>query len=774
MNELSLALTFKVVDQASKQLKGLQKDIDKLGSEWAKMGAKMAAVSAAGAAALTGLAVAAINSADQMGDTAQKMAISTEDLSTLKYAAQMGGVGLDQLKTAWKELNTTIIEAQDPTSETAAIFKSLGVSAKNADGSIKSSKEVFYELSDVFSNLKDDAAKTELAVKLFGKAGMDMLPMLNQGSKGIKDLQQRARELGIELSSETAEAAGKFNDTIDDLTAVLQGQMMAALEPLLPILQSLAEYMLEGSQETSAFTGVVDVFTAVLKLLITVAAPVVTVILNLIEGFVGLGKAAGALAGGGFDAMAESLQQTQDNMKSQWESLFKLEDGLWSATAATSANTAAQDENNRKSAAGTLAANKQLKEQQKIAAQRLKMFVDLREAINREINGVHMLTTANAMAWELEKGRYKDLTAAQKRVIEADIKRLDLAEQQRLLDETRFGAMAEAATTTGRLGYENQEMAQQLKDTVLYGSQVAGVFAQIRAQSQSLTLQIIDLQTQLEVLQQSDPKNQRDIQDLTLRIQALQEAKTALESSSFVADLTKGTTEAQATANTLATWKKYIGDSVDAEKQLKQEATTLNALLEAGTINQTQFNNAMAKLDASRIQLAVDNMSDLELKVKDMSEEMEGTFSSFFYDAMQGQFTNIFDSFKQMLDRMVAEALAANLAKAMFGETGTSGSGGDFLTALAGMFGFREQGGPVTAGQPYIVGEKRAEVFIPKTDGTIIPSLGQAGAMYSPKSTNVEFKITAMDSQDVMRAMDKIKRPLTQMINGTSRTYNMG
>ena len=89
------------------------------------------------------------------------------------------------------------------------------------------------------------------------------------------------------------------------------------------------------------------------------------------------------------------------------------------------------------------------------------------------------------------------------------------------------------------------------------------------------------------------------------------------------------------------------------------------------------------------------------------------------------------------------------------------------------MFGFRESGGSVQAGQPYIVGEKRAEVFVPSTNGTIIPSLEQAGGMMSSNNT-IQLAITAMDSQDVIRSLDKIKRPLTEMINGTNRTYNMG
>lgn len=40
---------------------------------------------------------------------------------------------------------------------------------------------------------------------------------------------------------------------------------------------------------------------------------------------------------------------------------------------------------------------------------------------------------------------------------------------------------------------------------------------------------------------------------------------------------------------------------------------------------------------------------------------------------------------------------------------------------------YREGGGPVKAGQPYVVGEKRPELFVPKTDGTILPRVPDSG-----------------------------------------------
>src|SRR3990167_5388033 len=50
----------------------------------------------------------------------------------------------------------------------------------------------------------------------------------------------------------------------------------------------------------------------------------------------------------------------------------------------------------------------------------------------------------------------------------------------------------------------------------------------------------------------------------------------------------------------------------------------------------------------------------------------------------------------------------------------------DQIMADAYPADFREAGGPVAAGKPYVVGEKRPEVFVPEQNGTVVPSVPQA------------------------------------------------
>jgi len=65
---------------------------------------------------------------------------------------------------------------------------------------------------------------------------------------------------------------------------------------------------------------------------------------------------------------------------------------------------------------------------------------------------------------------------------------------------------------------------------------------------------------------------------------------------------------------------------------------------------------------------------------------------------------------------------------------------------VGGLIQGREHGGPVTAGQPVIVGERRPELFVPRTSGTILPRVaGAAGGSGMTINLVINGDINGMD-----------------------------
>ena len=105
------------------------------------------------------------------------------------------------------------------------------------------------------------------------------------------------------------------------------------------------------------------------------------------------------------------------------------------------------------------------------------------------------------------------------------------------------------------------------------------------------------------------------------------------------------------------------------------------------------------------------------------------------------------------------KALLADLAK--LGIKGKAAGKVLNLTAFAQLGGITNQatGGPVSANTPYIVGERRPELFVPSTSGRIVPRVPNVGTMAAGGSTIIVNTGQSVSSKDdIAREIRKIMR----------------
>lgn len=166
----------------------------------------------------------AINTADEMGKLAQKTGIAVEDFSRLSYAAELSELDTNQLRIAIKGLSDEL--------------------AKTGRGSADVLDEIL-KVSDEFANAADGAAKTTRAVQLFGKAGQDMIPLLNQGSAAIRGQMREAENFGLVIGKQFAANADHFNDNITRLQASVRGLGFQVADQLLPSLIGTSDQLVK-------------------------------------------------------------------------------------------------------------------------------------------------------------------------------------------------------------------------------------------------------------------------------------------------------------------------------------------------------------------------------------------------------------------------------------------------------------------------------------------------------------------------------------------------
>ena len=259
----------KVLNNASiegqQAMRGMAANAGPAGSIIAGMGpAGLLAAAGIGAAVASGAGLLAMaNNAAKTGDEFQKMSlrtgVSTESLSTLKFAAERSGAEFTVLENGIKRMTRSALEASLGSKTMADGYKRIGVEVLDSNGLLKDSETLMFEVADGLRGLESDSEKAALAQQLLGRSGADLLPLFKEGSKGIADLQQQAKDLGLEWSTASADDAAAYEDAMTNLSGAFKGMTNFIGSSVLPVftewINSVAGGIVFVRTFTSTMTG---------------------------------------------------------------------------------------------------------------------------------------------------------------------------------------------------------------------------------------------------------------------------------------------------------------------------------------------------------------------------------------------------------------------------------------------------------------------------------------------------------------------------------------
>jgi hypothetical protein len=322
---------------------GLDKSLAESQSKIASFGSKVALgfAAAAAAAAAAGVAVAsqvhsAIEAADQLNKMSQSTGMSTEELSKLKYAADLSDVSTETLGKSVGKLSKAMASAAvDGAGEMARAFSAMGVSIKNGDGTLRDSSDVLKDVADKFSLYRDGAEKTNLAMQLFGKTGASLIPLLNQGRDGLEEAGKEAEQFGLVLDKKTTMAAEAFNDNLKRMDMIKQGIVMTMTARMLPAFEQFSEILLETRKNTELMNSVADGLSTAMKSLVTVGVSLVATWQQIFATAANLKTAFGQLASGEFAAALETMKGSAAATGQAFDGLKQTLSTLWSADVPT-------------------------------------------------------------------------------------------------------------------------------------------------------------------------------------------------------------------------------------------------------------------------------------------------------------------------------------------------------------------------------------------------------------------------------------------------------
>lgn len=248
-----------------------KKELGSMAGSAAKWGAATAAAAAAGAAVFV---KSAIDQADAAGILAGKLGITTEALTKLEYAAKLSDVSQSALEGSLKKLSVTLTNAQDPASKAAQAFNAIGLSARELIA--LPADQQLGRIGDALNNVENQSQRAALAQKIFGRSGIELLPILAEGSAGIRALGEEAERFGVVISGDLAARAGLFNDNLDRLKSAASGVALAVADQLLGPMNDLSAELTELAQQKETADGIATFITGIGTALVTTANIIAT------------------------------------------------------------------------------------------------------------------------------------------------------------------------------------------------------------------------------------------------------------------------------------------------------------------------------------------------------------------------------------------------------------------------------------------------------------------------------------------------------------------
>jgi hypothetical protein len=179
-----------------------------------------------------GLAKGALDAGDKMNDLSQSTGVSVEALARFKKAAATSGTDIDSVAKAMGKLSKNMLDAATGSKQASAPFKALGISVTDVSGKLKTADAVLLEIADRFKAMGMDPAKPGLAMKLLGRAGAEMIPLLNMGGDAID-------KLSVKMTTAFAEKTNAYSDKLAMLSGKVGALGADLLIALLPALDAV-------------------------------------------------------------------------------------------------------------------------------------------------------------------------------------------------------------------------------------------------------------------------------------------------------------------------------------------------------------------------------------------------------------------------------------------------------------------------------------------------------------------------------------------------------
>jgi len=717
------------VDDLSKSTKNATKDLQTLEDQAKKtedafntLGNGLQKVGNIAAAALALIGGTAIKTADEMVDLGAAFGVSAGFVRGLALSLEEAGGKFDGVGKILVNFYKSLDEVANLNADTQEAFKELGITLNDLQG--KTNIQIFEQVIGKLAEMEEGAARTALGIKLFGKEFASVDPKVLNEILKTKDFAR----LEVEMLKAAA-AVGAMEQNFRKL----QEAFLRFIEPFLGGAEDMVLTAEEADKAikilaatfalafgAAAVAGVIKMAAAIKQVAIAGALLAKNPVLRAL--------ALGGLAVGGIVAGKSLLEDEpagEDPATKKEKDLIKAKE--------------------QEKTIGEI-----ITAQQKSAAESQQRTFDLQNQTTQAaleyqaaING-----TANLTKQEAERAKIRYETERQ---LKTDLANID----------------AKITEEQNKKGYVNQELiATYEKQKEVITAQAQESYKQkiiALAQQELERSRVVDLQNQLGLMQQQSEKTvaMKDAElarqvitgEITEKQKAQQLELIKIQESGALKELQlakqiaaeKDDIKRKELQNELDRVKAATDFAINEERRKREEQKALEQSYTAGVVK--------------GLEQIADQFKPINMAQKAVSDTW-GTISNAVDTFVTTGKFKFSDFARQVVADLAKMIIKAQLFKA--------------IQATLGLFGFSipglAAGGPAQANQPYIVGEKGPELFVPKNAGTVIPNnqLSQGatnavatGAVNAPITNNYNtYNINAVDAKSVAQLFAENRKSL--------------
>ncbi|WP_202844806.1 hypothetical protein [Luteimonas saliphila] len=456
----------RVADQRMKQIEARAK----------KFGVAVGVALVAGAGIVANELRKAINSMDELTKAAQRANVPVEEFTKLAHAASLADVQIQDLQSSMGRLAKAQGDALKETSQQGRIFEALGIAVKDAGGNLRSTYEVFLDFADAFKRNQGSPEIMAAGLLLFGRSFQNLVPLLKEGSQGLRDAGDEAERLGLVFSAEAGANAEKFNDDLTRLRGALRGVWVEIAQQLLPQLSETTDRLQQLARDGDLASNAVSVISAAMKSGVWIieqynnavarTSIAIETVANSASGLaeimrnVGVG---GLLNEGSVrDGMAKVAKAFEDGQK-QLDNLIERQNSPWrNVRSGSSTVTPGGSGPDNLSALGLALGDAPKRggksEAQKQAEQLQRSYDSLMETMRERIDLMGVESEVSQMLYRVTNGDLKALDDTRKQAL------LTLAEE--------FDAKKMLREEIEKENKEREETQKRIKDGLKYGEEV--------------------------------------------------------------------------------------------------------------------------------------------------------------------------------------------------------------------------------------------------------------------------------------------------------------